>query len=111
MNSLSLVHLSFHHTALTKDGQLTIKQLMCDIAVCIAKAQDNAEMDRLVYEIKLGASIVSLSTEYCKLHSLNVCILFSQAWVYIVFTSMGTCFCLCRWLQTDICASDNLQLS
>ena len=58
---------------------------MCDIVVCIAKAQDNAEMDWLVYEIKLGASIVSLSTVYCKFDSLNVCKL-----NYYVFTSMCT---------------------
>ena len=43
-----------------------IKHLMCDIAVCIAKAQDDAEMDWHVYEIKLGTSTVSLSTVYCK---------------------------------------------
>ena len=34
-----------------------------------------------VYEIKLGTSIVSLSTVYCKLDSLHVCIL-----NYCVFT-------------------------
>ena len=51
-----------------------MKQLVCDIAVCIAKAQDNAEMDWLVDEIKLRMSIVSLSTVYCKFDSLNVCI-------------------------------------
>ena len=43
-----------------------IKQLMCDIAVCIAKAHDNSEMDWHPYEIKLGTSTVSLSTVYCK---------------------------------------------
>ena len=49
-----------------------IKQLMCDIVVCIAKALDNAEMDWLAYEIKLGTSTVSLSTVYCKFDSLNM---------------------------------------
>ena len=39
---------------------------MRDIPVCKAKAQDNAEMDWHVYEIKLGTSTVSLSTVYCK---------------------------------------------
>ena len=43
-----------------------IKQLMCDIEVCIAKAQDNAEMGWHAYEIKLGTSTVSFSTAYCK---------------------------------------------
>ena len=43
-----------------------IKQLMCDIEVCIAKAQDDAEMDWHAYEIKLGTSTVFLSTVYCK---------------------------------------------
>ena len=61
-----------------------IIQLMCDIAVCIAKAQDNAEMDSLVYEIKLGTSTVSLSTVYCKF-DFYMC-------VYSVFTSMCMCF-------------------
>ena len=56
---------------------------MCDIAVCIAKAQDNAEMDWLVYEIKLGTSIVFLSTVYCKFDFLNV-----RALNYCVFTSV-----------------------
>ena len=60
-----------------------IKQLMCDIAVCIAKAQDNAEMDWLVYEIKLGTSTVSLSTVYRN---------FDFLYVYSVFTSMCMCF-------------------
>ena len=32
-------------------------------------------MDWLVYEIKLGTSIVSLSAVYCKFNSLNMCIL------------------------------------
>ena len=56
---------------------------MCDIAVCIAKVQDNAEMDCLVYEIKLGTSTVSLSIVYCKFEFLCV---------YSVFTSMCMCF-------------------
>ena len=60
-----------------------MKQLMCDIAVCIAKAQDVAEMDWDVYEIKPGTSTVSLSTVYCKLDFL---------YVYSVFTSMCMCF-------------------
>ena len=64
-----------------------IKQLVCDIAVSIAKAQDSAEMDWLVYEIKLGTSTVSLSTVYRK---------FDFLYVYSVFTSMCMCFCLCR---------------
>ena len=50
-----------------------IKQLMCNIVACIATTQDNVEMDWLVYEIKLGTSIVSLSTVYCKC-DLNMCI-------------------------------------
>ena len=37
-----------------------IKQLMCDIVVYIAIAQDDVEMNWLVYEIKLGTSIVSV---------------------------------------------------
>ena len=49
---------------------------MCDIAVCIAKAQDDAEMDWHAYEIKLGTLTVSLSTVYCKFDFLNVCIVF-----------------------------------
>ena len=65
-----------------------IKQLMCDIAVCIAKAQDDAEMDWHVYEIKVGTSTVSLSTVYCK---------FDLLYVYIVFLQACVCvFCLCR---------------
>ena len=64
-----------------------IKQLMCDIAVCQAKAQDDAEMDWHVYEIKLGISTVSLSTVYCKFN-FYVCIMFLQACVCV--------FCLCR---------------
>ena len=48
---------------------------MCNIVVCIATTQNNAEMDWLVYEIKLGTLIVSLSTVYCKFDSLNMCIL------------------------------------
>ena len=83
-----------------------IKQLMCDIAVYITKAQDNAEMGWLVYEIKLGTSIVSLSTVYCKFYSLNVCIL-----NYCILQACVCVFCFCRGLQTDICASDNLQFS
>ena len=62
-----------------------IKQLMCDIAVCIAKAQDN---DWHVHEIKLRTSTVSLSTVYCKFDFLYVCIVFLQACVCV--------FCLCR---------------
>ena len=65
-----------------------IKQLMYDIAVCIAKNQDNAEMDWLAYETKLGTSIVSLPTVYCKFDSLYVCIVFSQACMCMCFLSL-----------------------
>ena len=58
-----------------------IKHLMGDIAVCIGKFQDDAEMDWHVYEIKLGTSTVSLSTVYCKF-DLYVCIVFLQACVW-----------------------------
>ena len=72
-----------------------IKQRMCDIAVCIAKAQDNAEMDWLVYEIKLGTSIVSLFTVYCKFDSLNmhvyITILCSYDHVYVFSVFVGDC--------------------
>ena len=64
---------------------------MCDIAVCIAKAQDYAEMHWLVYEIKLGTSIVSSSTVYCKLDSLyRVCIVFYKH-VYVFSVFVGDC--------------------
>ena len=65
-----------------------IKQLMCDIAISIAKAKDNTEMDWHVYEIKLGTLTVSLSTVHCKFDFLYVCIVFLQARVCV--------FCLCR---------------
>ena len=55
---------------------------MCDIVVYIVKAQDDAEMDWHVYEIKLGTSTVSLSKVYCK---FDFC-------VYSVFTSRCMCF-------------------
>ena len=61
---------------------------MCDIAVCIAKAQDNAEMDWHAYEIKLGTSIVSLSTVYCNFDFLYMYTVFLQACVFVI--------CLCR---------------
>ena len=60
---------------------------MCDIVVCIATTQDSAEMDWLVYEIKLEISIISLSTVYCKFDSLNMCIL-----QYCVLMTMCMCF-------------------
>ena len=75
-----------------------INQLMCDIAVCIAKAQDNAEMDWHAYEIKLGTSTVSLSIVYCLISYICV----------QCFTSMCMCFLS---LQTDNCAPDNLKFS
>ena len=52
-----------------------------------AKAQDNAEMDWLACETKLGTSIVSPSTVYCKFDSLNMCIL-----QYCVLMTMCMCF-------------------
>ena len=55
--------------------RVAIKQPMCDIAVCIAKAPDDAEMDWHVYEIKLGTSTVSLSIVYCKL-DFYMCVVF-----------------------------------
>ena len=69
-----------------------IKQLMCDIAVCIAKVQDNAEMDWLVYiyEIKLGTSFVSLSTVYCKFDFLYMCAVFYKH-VYVFSVFVGDC--------------------
>ena len=67
-----------------------IKQLMCDIAVCIAKAHDNAEMDWHPYEIKLGTSTVSLSTVYCKFDLLYICTVFYKH-VYMFSVFVGDC--------------------
>ena len=63
-----------------------IKQLMCDIAVCIAKAQDNAEMDWHAYEIKLRTSTVSLS----------VSLISYIQYVYSVLQACVCVFCLFR---------------
>ena len=60
---------------------------MCDIAVCIAKAQDNAEIDWHAYEIKLGTSTVSLSTVYCKFDFLYM--FYKHVYVFSVF--VGDC--------------------
>ena len=67
-----------------------IKQLMRNIAVCIAKAQDNAEMDWHAYEIKLGTSTVSLSTVYCKFDFLYMCTVFYKH-VYMFSVFVGDC--------------------
>ena len=60
-----------------------IKQLICDIVVCITTAQDNVEMDWLVY----GNINCFMSTVYCKFDSLNMCIL-----QYCVLMTMCMCF-------------------
>ena len=53
---------------------------MCDIAVCIAKAQDDAEMDWHVYEIKLVTVIYLLYYRimFVKTHTLWTKLLVNQ---------------------------------
>ena len=71
----AITHMGYLSPCRRCNQRVEMKHLMCDIVVCIATTQDNAEMNCLAYEIKLGTSIVSLSTVCCKFDSLNMCIL------------------------------------